>query len=534
MDSCGSSLPTKADTHAAFLPNDVKVSYKRLRIMDCRPEMYAKGNALTGKGHEVLGRLGGPNCTTLEFAGIDNIHAMRKSFAAMRMACFDAESPDYLQAVHQSRWLHHLSAILTTAIRVASQLERGDPVLIHCSDGWDRTAQVAAVAQVLLDPFYRTLDGFRILLFKDFESFGHKFRDRSGIYEVEEASPIFFQFLDAVWQIWRQQPWEFEFTEHLLEVLAYVAQTRFTADFAFNNTMERARARQGAAHSFSNETQIHVSVWAHIFSHREMYLNPLYCRASDGFGLRHTDQTSHAIAAAMMSFTDRPCRQGGAYFVENNMLSKEYMPSPSRGRGLAPAPSRDNLSETYWPQHGLVPDVCSVPLADKDSPSPNSSPQLFFMAGNFPGPVSDEVAPLETCEGPPSGSATVSNVSLLLPKCNIQQLAVWECMFFRTLPNGTCVSGTSAAFQNGIFASFRSSDGTQEKLLHNIQVLKNELEMERRKVENLKRVFEDAIHESINEETVLVLKHDDTHWDNPINEGNCKIMTTAKLFENYI
>jgi len=38
---------------------------------------------------------------------------------------------------------------------VATALESGDPVLVHCSDGWDRTSQLCALAQILLDPFYR-------------------------------------------------------------------------------------------------------------------------------------------------------------------------------------------------------------------------------------------------------------------------------------------------------------------------------------------------------------------------------------------
>ena len=33
---------------------------------------------------------------------------------------------------------------------VVNELERGVAVLVHCSDGWDRTAQLTALAQVLL------------------------------------------------------------------------------------------------------------------------------------------------------------------------------------------------------------------------------------------------------------------------------------------------------------------------------------------------------------------------------------------------
>lgn len=40
--------------------------------------------------------------------------------------------------------------------------EEGASVLVHCSDGWDRTAQACSVASVLLDPYYRTLKGFMV------------------------------------------------------------------------------------------------------------------------------------------------------------------------------------------------------------------------------------------------------------------------------------------------------------------------------------------------------------------------------------
>ncbi len=51
---------------------------------------------------------------------------------------------------------------------------------MHCSDGWDRTAQTCALSQLLLDPYYRTFDGFRALIEKDWLAFGHKFSDRCG------------------------------------------------------------------------------------------------------------------------------------------------------------------------------------------------------------------------------------------------------------------------------------------------------------------------------------------------------------------
>lgn len=45
---------------------------------------------------------------------------------------------------------------------VQAVAEEGVSVLVHCSDGWDRTAQVCSVASVLLDPYYRTLRGLMV------------------------------------------------------------------------------------------------------------------------------------------------------------------------------------------------------------------------------------------------------------------------------------------------------------------------------------------------------------------------------------
>lgn len=46
--------------------------------------------------------------------------------------------------------------------RTQAVAEEGVSVLVHCSDGWDRTAQVCSVASVLLDPYYRTLKGLMV------------------------------------------------------------------------------------------------------------------------------------------------------------------------------------------------------------------------------------------------------------------------------------------------------------------------------------------------------------------------------------
>ena len=66
-----------------------------------------------------------------------------------------------------SRWLKHVTMVLRGAVRIAQLLDAGEPVLVHCSDGWDRTSQLSALGQLLVDPYYRTIDGFAALVEKD-------------------------------------------------------------------------------------------------------------------------------------------------------------------------------------------------------------------------------------------------------------------------------------------------------------------------------------------------------------------------------
>ena len=47
-------------------------------------------------------------------------------------------------------------------------------------------------------------------------------------YKDAERSPIFLQFLDAVWQIMQQFPWSFEFNENLLvTIMEHLYSSRF-------------------------------------------------------------------------------------------------------------------------------------------------------------------------------------------------------------------------------------------------------------------------------------------------------------------
>ncbi|CAN0299182.1 unnamed protein product, partial [Ectocarpus fasciculatus] len=68
----------------------------------------------------------------------------------------------------------------------------------------------------------------KVLVSKDWCSFGHRFAVRGGHGRqgAAESSPIFPQFLDATYQLLRQFPASFEFSENLLLLLLHAYHSR--------------------------------------------------------------------------------------------------------------------------------------------------------------------------------------------------------------------------------------------------------------------------------------------------------------------
>ena len=67
---------------------------------------------------------------------------------------------------HTHTYTHtHVQAVLGGAVKVAEVIEKHrSSVLVHCTDGWDRTAQLTALSMLMLDPYYRTIRGFEVPL----------------------------------------------------------------------------------------------------------------------------------------------------------------------------------------------------------------------------------------------------------------------------------------------------------------------------------------------------------------------------------
>lgn len=162
--------------------------------------------------------------------------------------------------------------MLDVSIAIADCILNNRSVIVHCSDGWDRTSQTCALACLMLDGYYRTIQGFQALIEKDWLAFGHKFQDRCGHVQgdPEEVSPTFIQFLDCVWQLTQLYPQAFQFNErYLITIEEHVYSCQYGT---FIGNCERQREEL----QLKQKT---YSLWGYLavsFSTEDQFVNPLY------------------------------------------------------------------------------------------------------------------------------------------------------------------------------------------------------------------------------------------------------------------
>ncbi|KAJ0489317.1 putative phosphoric monoester hydrolase [Helianthus annuus] len=282
---------------------DGKRGRRKLYIADARPRKNALANGAMGGGSESSSNY---FQSEIVFFGIDNIHAMRESLVRLRdyLDTHGTKSSDGMSSflrhggwtwgggnlssmsasvstLGDSGWLNHIQNVLAGSAWIAARVAiESASVLVHCSDGWDRTTQLVALASLLLDPYYRTIKGFQALVEKDWLAFGHPFADRAGMPSLSGSdvelprqssssnfpsspmrqtpgsfpsqplmasqthtsnnySPIFLQWVDCVSQLLRMYPFAFEFSSaYLVDFLDCTLSCRF-GNFLCNSEKER-------------------------------------------------------------------------------------------------------------------------------------------------------------------------------------------------------------------------------------------------------------------------------------------------------
>ncbi|XP_072221861.1 myotubularin-related protein 9 isoform X2 [Leuresthes tenuis] len=174
--------------------------------------------------------------------------ALQESLIKLVEACRDeSHNMDrWLSKLENSKWLSHVQTALSTAGLLAECVERdGHSALVHGSEGTDCSLLISTLAQLIMDPCCRTLEGFLGLLEREWVEAGHPFQQRCAhsAYSharLQQESPVFLLLLDCVWQLWRQFPLALGFSEALLLRLATEVYASDYGTFLCNSDQERS------------------------------------------------------------------------------------------------------------------------------------------------------------------------------------------------------------------------------------------------------------------------------------------------------
>uniref|UniRef100_A0A1A8GEV9 Myotubularin related protein 7b n=1 Tax=Nothobranchius korthausae TaxID=1143690 RepID=A0A1A8GEV9_9TELE len=352
-------------------------------VVDTRPKLNAMANRAAGKGYENEDHY---TNIKLQFIGIENIHVMRSSQQKI-IDVGQTRAPsmtDFLWGLENSGWLKHIKAVLDAGVFISRAVaDEGVSVLVHCSDGWDRTAQACSVASLLLDPFYRTMKGFMVLIERDWVSFGHKFSHRYAHLDGDpkEVSPVMDQFLECVWQLSEQFPCAFEFNERfLVAVHTHVYSCQF-GTFLGNCEKERRDLRlRECSHS----------VWPQLWADRAQYTNPLYkAELGQSHGVLKPNTTPYCFKMwkGLYNHAEKstPPRQSPADFLsavreESQQLEEELTNHQERIRALTGKPIMWEKIEVLRRTTGHLQQRHRGP----DPPSTQSEPKPISPLSNPP------------------------------------------------------------------------------------------------------------------------------------------------------
>ncbi|XP_056134069.1 myotubularin-related protein 10 [Lampris incognitus] len=223
---------------------------------------------------------------------LPNIQDIQSAFVKIRQVCvidsFEETEEKWLSSVESSQWLEYVRAFLKQSAEVVYLLDgKNASVVLQEEEDRDLNCVVSSLVQLMLDPHYRSLVGFQSLVQKEWVMAGHRFLDRCNHLKKndKEECPLFQLFLDCVWQMMRQYPVAFEFTETYLVVLSDSMWVPVFSTFLFNcpqqhaeHLLEFAKSKRIAVGEEEVLRFPPVWEWSQQFSLRDQALfnNPMY------------------------------------------------------------------------------------------------------------------------------------------------------------------------------------------------------------------------------------------------------------------
>uniref|UniRef100_A0A8B9T5F9 SET binding factor 1 n=1 Tax=Anas platyrhynchos TaxID=8839 RepID=A0A8B9T5F9_ANAPL len=294
-----------------------------------------------------------------------DVRQVKASFKKLMKACVPGcpagDPPCHLSACRSLPWQIH--KILQISVLVVELLDTGSSVLVSLEDGWDITTQVVSLVQLLSDPYYRTMEGFRLLVEKEWLSFGHRFSHRGAQTLASQSSgfaPIFLQFLDCVHQIHLQFPMEFEFSQYYLKFLSYHYISNRFRTFLLDSDYERIEL--GLIYEEKGERksqQVYKSIWDYIDRLNKkapVFFNYMYA-PEDGEVLRPYSNISNL--KVWDYYTEETLSEGPSYDWELVQGQPEHVEEADRQDTSAPQTKRKIIWPCYDNRSRVEPDAIS-------------------------------------------------------------------------------------------------------------------------------------------------------------------------------
>uniref|UniRef100_A0A8B9T723 SET binding factor 1 n=1 Tax=Anas platyrhynchos TaxID=8839 RepID=A0A8B9T723_ANAPL len=299
-----------------------------------------------------------------------DVRQVKASFKKLMKACVPGcpagDPPCHLSACRSLPWQIH--KILQISVLVVELLDTGSSVLVSLEDGWDITTQVVSLVQLLSDPYYRTMEGFRLLVEKEWLSFGHRFSHRGAQTLASQSSgfaPIFLQFLDCVHQIHLQFPMEFEFSQYYLKFLSYHYISNRFRTFLLDSDYERIEL--GLIYEEKGERksqQVYKSIWDYIDRLNKkapVFFNYMYA-PEDGEVLRPYSNISNL--KVWDYYTEETLSEGPSYDWELVQGQPEHVEEADRQDTSAPQTKRKIIWPCYDNRSRVEPDAISKLLEE--------------------------------------------------------------------------------------------------------------------------------------------------------------------------
>uniref|UniRef100_S4RYP5 Myotubularin phosphatase domain-containing protein n=1 Tax=Petromyzon marinus TaxID=7757 RepID=S4RYP5_PETMA len=353
-------------------PADSAATTTTLPLSIHKAALYVVGDKAQLKGWRKEGLV------AMETIPVDmaDLSAMRSSFRKLLHACCPSSAPTdggssaFLTALEQSEWLPQVPSIVFRDAIMVHSIENASGSCQICEANLDcpppppcSASQVVSLVQLLSDPFYRTLDGFRLLIEKEWLAFGHRFGQRSNMGAGGQSAnftPVFLQFLDCVHQVQYQFPTEFEFNDYYLRFLAYHHVSNRFRTFLLDSDYERIE--QGVLYEEKGARSCGQSLWEYVDSlHRRapLFYSFLYSPGEDSEVLRLCCST--AALHLWGYYTGEALREGPPYdpelLPEAGHGADEWAPDGAAGGGgpgCGTAVAQSGRRTLWWGYHAVA------------------------------------------------------------------------------------------------------------------------------------------------------------------------------------